>query len=118
MSRDLTYSLFDFDRSPAPSAPGSASSEDAADELRSSGKLQRERRRVLIWFAAQNQPRTRHECAEALYPVSGGLGSACGRVNDLIVLGWLAEVGKHGKRATLALTERGRRFALSLTRAA
>ena len=89
-------------------APGSESSRDAAEDLEQSGKLQRERRRVLIWFAAQNQPRTRHECAEQLYPESGGLGSACGRVNDLVHAGWLHEVGRQGKRATLAITDAGR----------
>lgn len=92
----------------APRAPGSSSSDDAAAELEQSGKLQRERRRVLVWFAAQNQPRTRHECAEQLYPESGGLGSACGRVNDLIHAGWLAEVGRQGKRSTIAITASGR----------
>ncbi len=102
------------------SAPSvrSATSEDAADEMDRAGKAKRERRRVLIWYAAQSEPRTRHECAEALYPQSGGLGSACGRVNELTSLGWLVEVGRKDKRATLSITDRGRQMAKLLVRAA
>lgn len=96
----------------------SATSEDAADELERAGKAKRERRRVLIWFAAQSEPRTRHECADQLYPQSGGLGSACGRVAELTSLGWLIEVGRKDKRATLQITDRGRQMARLLTRAA
>jgi hypothetical protein len=105
-------------RLPAHRAPGSASSDDAADLLERTGRAKRERRRVLLWFAGQSEPRTRHECADVLYPVSGGLGSACGRVNDLMVLGWLEEVGMQGKRATLAITRRGRQMAKLLVRSA
>lgn len=96
----------------------SATSEDAADDLERSGTAKRERRRVLVWFAAQSEPRTRHELAEALYPQSGGLGSACGRVNELVTLGWLEEVGRTGKRATLSITHRGREMARLAVKAA
>jgi len=96
----------------------SATSEDAADQLERSGKAKRERRRVLVWFAAQSEPRTRHECADQLYPQSGGIGSACGRVNELVCLGWLEEVGRKDKRATLSITHSGREMARLATRAA
>lgn len=102
----------------APSAPGSSSSEDAADQLERSGKAKRERRRVLIWFASQSEPRTRHELADALYPQTGGIGSACGRVADLMVLGWIVEVGRKDKRATLAITPTGRQMARLMVRSA
>lgn len=102
---------------PTPSVR-SSTSEDAADLLDRTQKASRERRRVLVWFAAQSQPRTRHECADAVYPYTGGLGSACGRVNDLMVMGWLEEVGRQGKRATLRITDRGRKMAKLLVRAA
>jgi hypothetical protein len=105
-------------RLPAHRAPGSASSDESAELLERLGKAKRERRRVLLWFAAQSQPRTRHECADVLYPVSGGLGSACGRINDLVTLKWLEEVGKQGKRATLQITSRGRQMAKLWVRAA
>ncbi len=105
-------------RFPPPVAPGSRSSEEAAGQLERSGKIQRERRRVLIWFAAQSEPRTRHQCADELYPHSGGLGSACGRVNDLMVMGWLEEFGRQGKRSTLRITAHGRKMAATLTRTA
>ena len=96
----------------------SSTSEDAADQLERSGKAKRERRRVLVWFAAQSEPRTRHECAEMLYPQSGGIGSACGRVAELVTLGWLEEIGRKEKRATLFITHRGREMARLATRAA
>jgi hypothetical protein len=96
----------------------SATSEDSADQLERSGKAKRERRRVLVWFAAQSEPRTRHECAEVLYPQSGGIGSACGRVAELVTLEWLKEVGRKEKRATLVITDRGRQMARLLVRAA
>ena len=76
-------------RFPVPVAPGSDTSAVAGEELDRAGKARKERRRVLLYFAAQSEPRTRHELAEALYPQTGGIGSACGRVADLMVLGQL-----------------------------
>jgi hypothetical protein len=91
-------------REPAPSVRNPAS-EAAADSL-DPDTLERECRRVYTWFAAQSVPRTRHECAAALYIGVDGianLGSACGRVNQLVAHGWLLEVGKQGKRSTLRI---------------
>jgi len=102
----------------APVAPGSDTSALAGEELDRAGKARKERRRVLLYFAAQSEPRTRHELAEALYPQTGGIGSACGRVADLMVLGWLAEVGRKDKRSTLAITPSGRQMARLLSRSA
>ncbi|MES2359994.1 MAG: hypothetical protein V4529_16765 [Gemmatimonadota bacterium] len=96
----------------------SATSEDAADELERAGKAKRERRRCLIWFASQSEPRTRHELADALYQQTGGIGSACGRCAEVISLGWLEEIGRKEKRATISITDRGRQMARLLTRAA
>lgn len=91
------------ERLPVPVAPGSATSEAASHTVRA----QRELRRVIVWFAAQSEPRTRHECAAALYPYDGGIGSACGRINTLLFTGDLEEVGRQGKRATIAITAQG-----------
>lgn len=103
-----TLDLFGQIRLEAPSAPGSASSAEAA-ALLTPEVMHGELRRVLIWFAAQSEPRTRHECAATVYPYDGGLDSACGRVNALVTLGYLEEIGRSGKRATLSITQAGRR---------
>jgi len=107
-----------FDLRFSVSSVRSSTSEDAADQLERSGKAKRERRRVLVWFAAQSEPRTRQECADQLYPQSGGIGSACGRVNELVCLGWLEEVGRKDKRATISITHRGREMARLAVKAA
>jgi hypothetical protein len=105
-----TLDLFGGDdslpRIPAPSAPGSETSEDAADAL-TPDDIQREQRRVLVWYAAQSQPQTRHACAAALY--EGETGPACGRINALIAGRLLEESGKVGRRALVQLTKHGRR---------
>lgn len=101
----------------APSAPGSESSRDAAASI-SREQMQREQRKVLMWFAAQSNPRTRHELADAIYPGTGGLGPACARVKALLDLGYLEEVGRSGKRATIAITSKGRNHFKNLKGAA
>lgn len=90
---------------PAPAAPGSETSRLAAEALDRKNR-RREVTRCLEWFARQTAPRTRNELADALY--AGHLGSACGRVNDLMIVGWIEEVGRAGKRATLSITSAGR----------
>lgn len=92
---------------PVPVAPGSETSRLAAEQLEKSGKRRKEVTRCLEWFARQTEPRTRNELADALY--DGHLGSACGRVNDLMIVGWVDEVGRQGKRATLVITPSGRK---------
>lgn len=88
-------------------APGSETSELAAAELRAF--VIDERLKVLEWFARQSSPKTRHECAAAVYEgKDSALGSACGRINELIFQRLLEEVGRQGRRATLAITDRGR----------
>lgn len=94
---------------PAPSAPGSETSRRAAEEMDRRGKRRREVTRCLEWFERQGGPRTRHELAAALYPDTGGIGSACGRVDDLLVCGWIEVIGKDGKRETLQITDAGRK---------
>lgn len=107
-------------REPAQSVRNDAS-EAAADSL-SADTLERECRRVYVWFAAQAVPRTRHECAAVLYMGADGianLGSSTGRINALVGNGWLIEVGKQGKRGTLRITTpEERRAALSSKREA
>lgn len=98
-------------RFPAPSAPGSETSREAAELVSVDGECLR----CLRWFARQAEPRTRQELAMAVYPAKRpgdvpGLGPACGRTNDLVTLGYLEEVGRAGRRATLAVTEAGRRW--------
>lgn len=70
---------------PAPAAPGSVTSRRAAASIDAGGKRRKEVTRCLEWFARETVPRTRHELAAALYPSDGGLGSACARVNDLMI---------------------------------
>lgn len=94
---------------PPPAAPGSVTSRRAAEQLEASGRRRKEVTRCLEWFSAQRIPRTRHELADALYPVTGGLGSACARVNDLMICGWIDVAGREGKRETLTITDAGRR---------
>lgn len=98
-------------RFPAPHAPGSETSRAAAELVSVDGECLR----CLQWFARQPVPRTRQELAVAIYPPKrpgdvAGLGPACGRVNDLVTLKYLAEVGRQGRRATLAVTDAGRRW--------
>ncbi len=98
-------------RTPAPSAPGSETSREAAELVSVDGECLR----CLLWFARQALPRTRQELAMAVYPAKRvgdvpGLGPACGRVADLVELKYLAEVGRDGKRSTLAITEAGKRW--------
>lgn len=100
--------MFSQIRIPAPAAPGSESSAEAAREI-DGDAMQREMHKVLTWFAAQSEPRTRHECANVVYPYDGGLGPACGRINGLVALGCLEEVGRQGRRATLRITSAGRK---------
>lgn len=115
MPDSATFDLFtqpkpragDRVRFPAPSAPGSATSAAAAEELERTGRRQKEVTRCLQWFARQAEPRTRNQLAAELY--AGHLGSACGRVADLLTMGWVAETGRVGKRSTLEITETGRR---------
>lgn len=102
-----TLDLFGQIRLEAPSAAGSASSAEAAAAI-TPDIMHGELCRVLTWFAAQSEPRTRHECAATVYPYDGGLGSACGRVNALVTLGYLEEIGRSGKRSTLRITSTGR----------
>ena len=90
-------------RTPLPVAPGSETSRAAADNV----NRRKEIERVLIWFAAQTEPRTTHECAAVLYP-NTGTGSACPRINELVFLKCLERVGKQGRRATLRITAKGR----------
>lgn len=96
-------------RFPAPVAPGSATSRRAAEQLEEGGRRRKEVTRCLEWFSKQSVPRTRHELADALYPTTGGLGSACARVNDLMICGWIDVSGRDGKRETLTITDAGRR---------
>ena len=96
---------------PAKSAPGSETSREAAELVSIDGECLR----CLRWFAGQKEPRTRQELAMAVYPPKRvgdvpGLGPACGRVADLVELKYLEEVGRSGKRATLTVTEAGRRW--------
>lgn len=98
---------------PVPSAPGSASSEDAADAM-TAEQVQTEQRRVLLWFAAQSEPQTRHACADALYAYTGGIGPACGRINGLIAGRCLEECGRIGKRALVRITRHGERIAAQI----
>ena len=101
--------LFGTIRLEAPSAPGSSSSAEAAASI-TGDQMQAEMRRVLLWYAAQSEPRTRHECAAVVYQGrESALASTCGRVNALVTLGYLVEVGRSGKRATLSITTAGRR---------
>lgn len=115
MSDGGTLDLFDSSRAgdrvrfSAPVAPGSGTSRRAAEHLEQSGRRRREVTRCLEWFARQDGPRTRHELAAALYPDVGGIGSACGRVDDLYVCGWIEVVGKDGRRETLQITTTGRK---------
>jgi hypothetical protein len=103
-------------RTPAPVAPGSETSALAAEKVDTQAEL----RKVLLWFAAQSEARTRHECADALYSHlgSGAVGPACARINELVTFGCLEEVGRQGKRATLAITGRGLAKANCLARVA
>jgi hypothetical protein len=101
--------LFGQIRLDAPSAPGSASSAEGAASI-SGDQMQAEMKKVLTWYAAQSEPRTRHECAAVVYQGrESALASTCGRVNALVTLGYLEEVGRQGKRATLSITDAGRR---------
>jgi len=96
-------------RTEAPSAPGSETSREAAALVSVDGECLR----CLRWYASQPGPRTRYELAAAVYPVGPGrdvmgIGPACGRTNDLVELGYLEEVGRDGRRATLSVTTKGR----------
>lgn len=98
-------------RFPAPSAPGSETSRDAAQLVSVDGECLR----CLQWFARQASPRTRQELAMAVYPAKHstdvpGLGPACGRVNDLVTLGYLEGAGRQGRRELLRVTDRGRQW--------
>lgn len=98
---------------PAPTAPGSETSREAGEAIDATGQRQREVTRCLQWFAAQTEPRTRNQLAGELYcdAVTNevSLGSACARVFDLVTMGWVQEVGRKGKRATLSITDAGRK---------
>lgn len=88
----------------APSAPGSETSAEAAELV----QVDRECAKVLTWFAAQSQPRTRHECAAMVYPdTDHGDTSVCARVDQLKFLKYLAQVGRQGRRSTLIVTTKG-----------
>lgn len=98
-------------RVPAPVAPGSETSREAAALVPIDG----ESLRCLKWYAEQPGPRTRYDLAVAVYPPdekkkrkAAGTGPACGRTNLLVTLGYLEEVGRDGRSATLAVTDRGR----------
>ncbi len=92
-------------RMPVPVAPGSSTSEEAAEAM-TDDKRRRELWRVLTWFAAQSEPRTTHDMAAVLYPDTG-TGSACPRVNELVFRGYLERCGRVGKRSTLRCTYKG-----------
>lgn len=88
----------------APSAAGSVTSELAADSV----QVDHECYRVLLYFASQSEPRTRHDCAAVVYAgTDHGVPSVCARVNALVFLKLLVEVGKKGKRSTLIVTTKG-----------
>jgi hypothetical protein len=98
---------------PAPSAPGSDSSRDAAELVSVDGECLR----CLTWYAAQREPATRYELALAVYPPEpnkpegrkvAGTGPACGRTNTLVELKYLEEIGRKGRSATLRVTPAGR----------
>ncbi len=98
-------------RTPAHVAPGSETSREAAELVSIDGECLR----CLIWYAQQPTPRTRYDLAVAVYPPdpkknrkTAGVGPACGRTNDLVTLGYLVEVGRDGRSATLGVTEKGR----------
>lgn len=97
-------------RTEAKSAQGSETSREAAELVSVDGECLR----CLLWYAKQPGPRTRYELAAAVYPVVignrdvMGIGNACGRTNDLVELKYLEEVGRNGRRATLAVTSAGR----------
>ncbi len=98
-------------RTPAPVAPGSETSEEASKLVPVDGECLR----CLRWYAEQPGPRTRYDLAIAVYPPDekkgrkvAGTGPACGRTNDLVELGYLEEVGRDGRSATLAVTAAGR----------
>lgn len=92
---------------PAPVAPGSVTSQRAAESITRLGKRQKSLKLVLKWFAAQSVPRTRYELADALF--KGRTGPACGRVSEAKVMGWLEVVSMKGRRETLRLTASGRK---------
>lgn len=102
-------------RTRAPVAPGSETSAEAAEAMEQNGRMTEELRRVLIWYAAQSEPRTTHEMAAVLYPDTG-TGSACPRVSELVFRECLQRVGRQGKRSTLIVTAKGRQEADRLAR--
>jgi hypothetical protein len=100
-------------QTPAPVAPGSETSREAAELVSVDGECLK----CLLWYHRQPGPRTRYDLAIAVYPPDptkhrkvAGTGPACGRTNDLVELGYLVEVGRDGRSATLAVTDNGRRW--------
>jgi DNA-binding MarR family transcriptional regulator len=63
-------------------------SRQAYDEHRESGELGAQQRRLMLWFHEHQGEHTRSELARA---TGIRLSSICGRVNELIELGYLEE---------------------------
>ncbi len=66
-------------------------------EHRDSGKLGEQQRRVMLFFHMRGGEHTRSELAEKI-PMR--LSSVCGRVNELIALGYLDEAARRQCRVT------------------
>lgn len=63
-------------------------SRDAYDEIRDSGKLGEQQRRLMKWLHMHGGEHTRAELAAR---IGMRLSSVCGRVNELIELGYLED---------------------------
>ena len=66
-------------------------SRDAYHEHQESGELGRQQKTIMLFFHSRGGEHTRSELAEK---VGMRLSSVCGRVNELIKLGYLVEGGR------------------------
>lgn len=72
-------------------------SRDAYREHREAGRLGEQQRRIMLHFHGHGAEWTRSEISEGL---GMRLSSVCGRVNELILLGYLAECSRRPCRVT------------------
>lgn len=66
-------------------------SRDNYREHRDSGKLGEQQRKLMVWFHVEQGEHTRSEIALA---TGMRLSSVCGRINELIALGYLTEAAR------------------------
>jgi hypothetical protein len=72
-------------------------SADAFHEHRDSGRLGEQQRRLMLWFHQHGGAHTRAELSQA---TGLRLSSVCGRVNELVALGYLEEGARRPCRVT------------------